>query len=265
VVEVADSTYEWLLIQVYRRASQVAATCLPEFLLKWEQPFGQQLARAHAESGAGMIRLFIFDSLPDSLDERAQEVMFAQVLAGVGVYVFIRGDSPSVTPPPTRLWDFAIIDDGAVVFPTYFRGANGIGANVFFGNADAATDYSEFFERLMLHSTEYGRFVTTNAPRIELPGTLGNLATLLRAYGQSALAKRVQAHVQELDQSRGDSDQRASALHQLMALCSSDPDGLPPGLLDDMEHNPSAASTYGYLRRQVRQLAEADLVRLDSH
>jgi hypothetical protein len=116
----------------------------------------------------------------------------------------------------------------------------------------------------MLHSTEYGRFMTTNAPGIELSGTLGNLATLLGAYGQSALAKRVQAHVRELDQSRGDSDQRASALHQLMAMCSSDPDGLPPGLLDDVEHNPSAASTYGYLRRQVRKLAEADLVRLDS-
>jgi hypothetical protein len=260
VVDVTDSNYEWLLTQVYGRASQVEATCLPEFLLRWDQPFGMQLAAAHARSGARMTRLFIFATVADGLEERAQRVMFAQVLAGATVHVFSRADSPSVSPPPTRLWDFAIVDNGAVVFPTYFGGAGDIGASVFFGNADAAADYRELFDRLMLHSTEYGRFMDVHAAGKDLPGSLKDLVALLSAYAKPASASSVLAIAQELDQSGEDVPRLADTLRQIVALCAND---LPDSLLERADGNLSAAPAYAYLRRQAQLMAQADLDKLD--
>ncbi len=156
----ADSmNYDSIIIRACRDATEVKATSIPEFTTRWMQSYGDQLVAAHVESGARVTRIFLFDSLQDALEEIAQRVMLTQVLIPATVLIYLR-DEANIAPPPGRVWDFAFIDGGELISEAIFRDGEYSALKLHFGNRDAAADYRAFFERVSLHSTEYGRFMT---------------------------------------------------------------------------------------------------------
>jgi len=258
VAELTDANYESVLVQAYQDARQIEATTVPEFLPRWEQPFGRQLIDAHVATGARTARVFVFESVTDAADEQARRIMFEHVLIGVLVLVFCRDDTRAVAPPPSRSWDFAMIDKGQRISETFFRGSDEVGANWYFGNRDATSDYIWFFERLRHNSTEYGKFMGKHAADRNLQAVLIDLARLLRADGQASAGQAVMGHVAALDDAVQDAGQHTKSVRSVLAMCTTG-DVIPQGLFRSNEDAPSAASTYGYLRRQLQRTAQAEL------
>lgn len=257
-VSAMDSNYETMLVRAYERATTVKAATIPAFMPLWEQSFGAQLTAAHLASGAATTRVFVFDSLDDALQPQVRHALFAQVLMRAAVYVFARDEAPRVAPPRSRSWDFAVIDEGAIIAETIIE-ADRVGATWYFGNADAVADYLEFFERLIVHSIEYGRLLRQRpeAGR-DLPGLVTDLAALLRAYGETDRERTVRAMLRTLQDGDGGRVRRAEDLRRILALFTED--GTLPGGLPAFGEAVSAESSYSYLRGYIQQVARAALI-----
>lgn len=187
----ADSAnYDSIVIRACREATEVKATSVPEFRARWMQSYGDRLVAAHVESGARVTRVFLFDSLQDAREEVSQRVMLTQVLIPATILIYLR-DEANVTPPPGCVWDFAFIDDGELISEAICQNGEYSALKLYFGNRDAAADYRTFFERMTLHSMEYGRFMTQRGGHRGIQSLLADLARLLGKFGgDSDLAGR---------------------------------------------------------------------------
>lgn len=190
-VDADDTSYDSIVIRACRDATDIKATSIPEFMARWTQSYGDRLMAAHVESGARITRMFIFDSLHSALDDVAQRVMLAQVVLPATILIYIR-DEAHIIPPPGCSWDFASINDGELISEAVFEDGEYRALKLYFGNHDAAADYRAFFERLTLHSMEYGRFMTQRGGRRDTGSLLADLAVVLGRFGGDPdLAKRV--------------------------------------------------------------------------
>lgn len=252
----ADSTsYDSIVIRACRDATDVKATSIPEFTTRWMQSYGDRLMAAHAESGARITRMFIFDSLHGALEDVAQRVMLTQVLIPATILICLR-DEAKVSPPPGCAWDFVSIDGGSLISEAIFQEGEYIALKLYFGNRDAAADYRAFFERLTLHSMEYGRFMTRRGGRRDIRSLLADLASLLDKFGADpGLAERMG----NLAAAYGEADAQAarSALGEQVIE-----------LIDEVGHLPlqvgatgSVPSTHSYLLQEARSAARADVDR----
>ncbi len=252
----ADSTnYDSLVIRACCDATDVKATSIPEFTTRWMQSYGDRLVAAHVESGARVTRMFLFDSLHDALEDVAQRVMLTQVLIPATILIYLR-DEANVTPPPGCVWDFAFIDDGELISEAIFRDGGYIALKLYFGNRDAAADYRAFFERLTVHSMEYGRFMARRGGRRDIPSLLADLARLLGKFGgDSDLAGRARDLVAAYGETRAQAA-RAELGERAIAL------------LDEAGHlslqagaTGSVPSAYAYLLQKAKSAARADVDR----
>jgi hypothetical protein len=249
----ADSTsYDSIVIRACRYATDVKATSIPEFTTRWMQSYGDRLVAAHVESGARITRMFIFDSLQGALEDVAQRVMLHQVLIPATILIYLR-DEANITPPPGCSWDFASIDDGKLISKAIFQDGQYNALKLYFGNRDAAADYRAFFERLTLHSMEYGRFMTQRGGRRDIRSLLADLANLLNKFGDDFdLAGRVE----DLAAAYGETDTQAGRVELGERAIE---------LLDKAGRLPlqagvtgSVPSAYTYLLQTAKSAARAD-------
>lgn len=252
----ADSTsYDSIVIRACRNATDVKATSIPEFTTRWVQSYGDRLVAAHVESGAQITRMFIFDSLPGALEDVAQQVMLTQVLMPATILIYLR-DEANINPPPRCSWDFAFIDEGELISEAIFRDGEYNALKLYFDNHDAAADYRAFFERLTLHSMEYGRFMTQRGGRRDTGSLLADLANLLSKFGRdSDIAERMY----DLAAAYGEADAR---------VARTELGGRAVELLDEASQLPlqagaagSVPSAYAYLLQSTRSAARADVER----
>ena len=246
----ADSTnYDSIIIRACRAATEVKATSVPEFTPRWVRSYGDRLVAAHVESGAQVTRIFLFDSLRDALEDVAQRVMLTQVLIPATILIYIR-DEASVTPPLGRVWDFAFIDDGELISEAIFQDSDHSALKLYFGNRDAAADYRAFFERISLHSMEYGRFMTRRCGHRDIRSLLADLARLLGKFGGDPdLARRARDLTVAYDET--------GAQAARSELCKR-----AIGLLDEADRLPlqagatgSVPPAYSYLLRAAKSAA----------
>ncbi len=247
----ADSTsYDSIMIRAYRDATDVKATSIPAFMARWMQSYGDSLMAAHLEGGARVTRIFIFDSADGALQEIAQRVMLAQVLVPMTILIYLR-DEATVSPPAGCGWDFALIDDGTVITETLFEGGEYSAQRLYFGNADAAADYRAFFERLVLNSMEYGRFMTVRGGRRELSSLLGDLTRLLRKFGSDPDLAVLAEDLAITAGARNGQSQRAELAKQVMALLDDAAD-----LPQPLTAAGSVPSTHAYLLQALQSAAQ---------
>jgi hypothetical protein len=254
-VDANSTSYDSIVIRACRDATDVKATSIPEFTTRWMQSYGDRLVAAHVESGARITRMFIFDSLNGALEDIAQRVMMTQVLIPATILIYLR-DEAGITPSPGCAWDFASIDDGALISEAIFQNGQYSALRLYFGNRDAAADYRAFFERLTLHSTEYGRFMTQRGGRRDIGSLLADLANLLDKFGRDPdLAGRVG----NLAAAYGEADEQATR-DELGARAIE--------LLDEAGHlslqataSGSVPSAYAYLLQKAKSVARADVDR----
>jgi hypothetical protein len=245
-VEADSSSYDSIMIRAFREAADVKATSIPAFMSRWMQSYGDSLMAAQVESGARVTRMFIFDTAGDALAEAAQRVMLTQVLVPTTILIYLR-DEATVSPPAGCGWDFAVLDYGAVITEALFHDGEYNAQKLHFGNADAAADYQAFFERLTLHSMEYGRFMARRGGRRELRPLLRDLARLLRTFGTDAtLAALAYDLAAAIDETTGPAE-RAELCERITALLDR---------ADGMPLYPAAAgsvpSTHAYLMQALR-------------
>jgi hypothetical protein len=223
-------------------------------MTRWMRSYGDGLVAAHVESGARITRMFIFDSLHAALENVAQQVMLTQVLIPAKILIYLR-DEANITPPPGCAWDFAFIDDGQLISEAIFQDGEYIALKLYFGNRDAAADYRAFFERLTLHSMEYGRFMAKHGGGRDIRSLLTDLANLLDKFGDSNLAGRVG----NLVAAYGEADAHAARAELGERAIE---------LLDEASRLPlqaeatgSVPSAYAYLLHKARSVARADIDR----
>jgi hypothetical protein len=253
-VDADSSSYDSIVIRACREATDVKATSIPEFMTRWMRSYGDGLVAAHVESGARITRMFIFDSLHAALENVAQQVMLTQVLIPAKILIYLR-DEANITPPPGCAWDFAFIDDGQLISEAIFQDGEYIALKLYFGNRDAAADYRAFFERLTLHSMEYGRFMAKHGGGRDIRSLLTDLANLLDKFGDSNLAGRVG----NLVAAYGEADAHAARAELGERAIE---------LLDEASRLPlqaeatgSVPSAYAYLLHKARSVARADIDR----
>jgi hypothetical protein len=254
-VDANSTSYDSIVIRACRDATDVKATSIPEFTTRWMQSYGDRLVAAHVDSGARITRMFIFDSLQGALEDVAQRVMLTQVLIPATVLIYLR-DEADITPPPGCSWDFASINDGEIISEAIFQGGKYSALRLYFGNRDAAADYRAFFERLTLHSMEYGRFMTQRGGRRDIESLLADLANLLDEFGgDSDLPGQVENLAAAYSQADG---QAARAELGERAI----------ELLNEVGHLPlqvgatgSVPSAYIYLLQKAKSAARADVDR----
>ena len=252
----ADSTnYDSIIIRACHDATEVKATSIPEFTTRWMQSYGDRLVAAHVESGARVTRIFLFDSLRDALEEVAQRVMLTQVLIPATILIYLR-DEANVTPPPGRVWDFAFIDDGELISEALFQDGEYSALKLYFGNRDAAADYRAFFERITMHSMEYGRFMTRRGGHRDIRSLLADLGRLLGTFGGDPdLAGRARDLTVAYDETgaqaaRGELGERAIELLDEAARLPLQAEAIG-----------SVPSAYSYLLRAARSAARTDIDR----
>jgi hypothetical protein len=252
----ADSTnYDSIIIRACRDATEVKATSIPEFTPRWMQSYGDRLVAAHVESGAQVTRIFLFDSLQDALEDVAQQVMLTQVLIPAMILIYIR-DEASVTPPPGRVWDFAFIDDGELISEAIFHDGEYSALKLYFSNRDATADYRAFFERMSLHSMEYGTFMTRRGGHRDIRSLLADLARLLGKFGgDSDLARRARDLTVAYDEA-GAQAARSELCEQAIELVD-EADRLPL----QAAATTSVPSAYSYLLRAAKSEAQIDIDR----
>jgi hypothetical protein len=248
-VQADSSSYDSIMIRAFRTATNVKATSIPAFMSRWMQSYGDSLMAAHVDSGARVTRMFIFDSAKDALDDTAQRVMLTQVLVPTTILIYVR-DEASVSPPSGCGWDFAVVDDGALITEALFQDGEYSAQKLYFGNGDAAADYQAFFERLTLHSMEYGRFMTRRGGHREIRSLLRDLARLLRTFGTDP---SLAAQAYDLAMALDDTDALAQSPELVERLIA---------LLDDAGRQPlqamaagSVPSTHAYLLQAARSAA----------
>ena len=252
----ADSTnYDSIIIRACRGATEVKATSIPEFTPRWMQSYGDRLVAAHVESGAQVTRIFLFDSLRDALEDVAQQVMLTQVLIPATILIYIR-DEAGVTPPPGRVWDFAFIDDGELISEAIFQDGEYSALKLYFGNRDAAADYRAFFERISLHSMEYGRFMTRRSGHRDIRSILADLARLLRKFGgDSDLAGRARDLTAAYDETGSQAARSELSKRAIELFDEADRLPLQAGATG------SVPTAYSYLLRAAKSAARTDIDR----
>jgi hypothetical protein len=254
-VDANSTSYDSIVIRACRDATDVKATSIPEFTTRWMQSYGDRLVAAHVDSGARITRMFIFDSLHGALEDVAQRVMLTQVLIPATVLICLR-DEAGITPPPGCAWDFASIDDGELISEAIFQDGKYSALRLYFGNRDAAADYRAFFERLTLHSMEYGRFMTQRGGRRDIESLLADLANLLDKFGgDSDLAGRVGNLAAAYGQADGQAARAELGERAIELLLEASHLPLQAGATG------SVPSAYVYLLQKAKSAARADVDR----